>query len=129
MTEAQFKKKVVAFLKDMTNCDFFIKEAKTIRGIADIIGTYDGMPFHLELKKNREEAQKASGRIVLQRHRLIKAGLCGTYAIFLYPENFETFKIAFVRVCLGHHSGVQYPHEVLQERLDPVPSDQSTVEN
>lgn len=129
MTEAQFKKKVISFLKDMTDCDFFIKEAKTIRGIADIIGTYSGMPFHLELKKNKEEAIKKSGRIVLQRYRLTKAGLCGTFAVFLYPENFEQFKFVFLKMRLSHCSGVRYHHEVLQERIDPAPSSQSTAGN
>jgi len=120
MTEAQFKKQVVAYLKDLNRCDFFVKEAKTIRGIADIIGVYAGMPFHLELKKNLAETKKVSGRIVLQRYRLEQACLCGTLGVFLCPENFDRFKFIFNAYRLDHCFGIEYRHAYLQKEIDHV---------
>ena len=64
-----------------------IKEAGSIRGLPDIYGCYRGSHFELELKKNKEEASKNTGRIVLQKREIRKCQVAGGYGAFVYPEN------------------------------------------
>jgi len=84
--ESQFKKKVKEDLDLLPKCYYFVKEALSLRGIADIIGCKNGRFFALELKKNFKEADKKSGRIVLQKHYIGKIKECGGYGKVAYPE-------------------------------------------
>lgn len=101
--------KIVPFLESLGNdCWFFVKEAKTIRGIPDIIGTYKGRGFALEVKKSEAEAKKTCGRIVLQKYHLTKNERAGGFSFMVYPENFDHFQKHFLSIAPlfvpGHRS-------------------------
>ena len=68
---------------------FFKKEAGSIRGLPDIIGTIHGSFVALELKKSTSEAGKNRGRIVLQKHTLEKLRREGAFAELATPDNFH----------------------------------------
>lgn len=88
--EAHFKDKVRDRLKSLgPECYFFIKEAKALRGIADVIGWYRGKPFAWELKKSQAEAMKDRDGHALQKYYLEQASNAGGLGRFVYPENFE----------------------------------------
>jgi hypothetical protein len=88
--EAHFKGKVKDRLNSLgPDCYYFIKEAKALRGIADVIGWYRGRPFAWELKKSEAEAHKDRDGHALQKFYLGKASRAGGLGRFVYPENFE----------------------------------------
>ena len=88
--EDRFKhSKVIPGLKEIPDCNHFIKEAGSIRGVADIIGNVNGHYFAWEIKKSFAEAQKTKGRIALQRYRLEQTIKNGGIGRFVYPENLE----------------------------------------
>ena len=87
--ERNFKKRVKQRLDKIPNLYYFVKEAASLRGISDIIGCYNGRFFAWELKRSEKEAQKETGRIVLQRHNIGKVQLAGGIGQVVYPENFE----------------------------------------
>lgn len=89
MTEAQFQKKVKKLLGKREKLYYFVKEARSIRGIPDIIGVYNGRFFAMELKKSRSEANKKTGRIVLQRYTLRLIDKAGGLGYIVHPENLE----------------------------------------
>lgn len=72
----------------MPSCWFFIKEAKSIRGIPDIIGCINGRFFALELK-SAKSFSKDTGRQALQTYRLRQIYEANGFGAFCYPENFE----------------------------------------
>lgn len=79
-----------------------MKEAKSIRGIPDIIGCTNGTFFALEVKKNEAESLHTTGRIVLQKHNMDKIRRAGGYASFVYPENVDN--VIAELIALGDHS-------------------------
>lgn len=88
--EAHFKARVKDRLDSLgPECYYFIKEAKALRGIADVIGWYKGKPFAWELKKSFMEAQKDRDGHALQKYYLGRASEAGGLGRFVYPENFE----------------------------------------
>ena len=87
--ESAFKKAVKAKLDKTPNLYYFVKEALSIRGIADIIGCYRGIFFAWELKRSQVEGTKTTGRIVLQKYNLDKVIQAGGIGEIVYPENFE----------------------------------------
>lgn len=88
--EAHFKDKVKDRLKSLgPECYFFIKEAKSLRGIADVIGCYRGRFFAWELKKSQAEAHKDRDGHKLQLFYLEKVKTSGGLGRVVYPENFE----------------------------------------
>jgi len=89
MLEKNFKQKVRKRLNSVPDLYYFVKEAVAIRGIPDIIGCYKGTFFAWELKRSEKEANKKTGRIVLQRHNLSKIKSSGGIGEIVYPENFE----------------------------------------
>jgi len=68
---------------------FFKKEAASIRGLPDEIGCLNGVFVAFEVKRNKSEAQKKTGRIVLQNHRLKKFRDHKGFALLVYPENWN----------------------------------------
>ncbi len=93
-SEAAFKRYVVRQLKGVNHLYFFIKEARSIRGIPDIIGCCCGRMFGWELKKSAKVYEKGSDRQFLQRYELLKIEKAGGIGRFVYPENFEyEFKV------------------------------------
>lgn len=74
-------------LNKLTNCWYFIKEAVGLRGIPDIIGCINGKFFALEVKKCKKDANRNTGRIVMQKYICKKINDIGGFARFVYPEN------------------------------------------
>lgn len=66
---------------------YFIKEAGSIRGIPDIVGSANGRFFSWEIKPTRHEAEKTSGRIVLQKYTLLRIERSKGIARMVHPEN------------------------------------------
>jgi hypothetical protein len=90
VTEASFKIKVRAKLDRLgDDCYYFVKEAKTLRGIADIIGCYKGVPFFWELKRSERELHHWRDGHELQKYNLERANAAGGMGWFVYPENLE----------------------------------------
>lgn len=76
-------------LKNHPGIYVFKKEAAAIRGIADIIGCFQGRFFAWELKSCEAKARLNTGSIVLQRYELEKVRAAGGIGEIVYPENFE----------------------------------------
>jgi len=89
MNEHQFQRIVKLRLKGTEGCWHFTKEALSIRGLPDIVGLYKGRFFGWELKKSRHEANKHTGRIVLQRYNLALIQKAGGIGELVHPDNFE----------------------------------------
>jgi hypothetical protein len=87
--ESKFKEHVKKRLKKTPDTWFFVKEAKSLRGLPDIVGLHKGVFFGWELKRSESEARKKSGRIVLQRHILKLIQNHGGVGELVYPENLE----------------------------------------
>lgn len=89
--ESQFGNAVVKELKKISKKEiwFFKKEARSIRGIPDIIGCYNGHFFAMELKRNHDEASKNHGRIVLQKYTLRQLDIAGGFGYIVHPENLQ----------------------------------------
>lgn len=107
--EARFKAVVVRDLNKFERCYFFSKVADGVRGIPDLICCINGTFVALELKKSEAEANKSSGRIVLQRRiiRTIKAS--GGYACITYPENWQEILEDIKRIHNDQRRGLQAP--------------------
>lgn len=65
------------------------KEAGSIKGLPDLMGCCNGTFFAFELKRDHIEAQKQSGRIVLQRHVLQQIEKAGGIGMIVHPDNLE----------------------------------------
>lgn len=87
--ETRFKNLVTKKLKEIPDLYYFIKEAKALRGIPDVIGCYKGLFFGWELKKSKAEAQKNTGRIVLQRYILSLIQRSGGIGEIVHPDNLD----------------------------------------
>jgi hypothetical protein len=87
--ETLFKQKILPLLRALPN-SFFIKiQMLAVLGIHDIIGCLNGKFIALELKRNRTEAARKTGRTKLQGYILLQIRGAGGYAEFVYPENWE----------------------------------------
>lgn len=87
--ESTYQRKLLKKLKAIPKSYFFCKEAGSIRGIADLIGTINGVFVALEVKKSLEEAKKYSPRSALQNKFLADINRAGGLAFLIYPENEE----------------------------------------
>jgi len=102
MKESQFSKRVKKRLEELNtkkNLWYFVKEAGSIRGLPDILGIYNSTPFAMELKKNASEANKKTGRIVLQQYTLRQIDLAGGLGYIVHPENLEEVLQDLCRRC------------------------------
>lgn len=84
--ESKFKSRVSNDLNALPNTYWFVKEALALRGIPDIIACVNGTFVALELKRNKVEAMKNKGRIVLQRYNIDLINKSGGFALIVYPE-------------------------------------------
>jgi hypothetical protein len=96
-TENQWRDKaIIPWLESLAKQKYpiywFIKEAGAIRGIPDLIICVDGLFVAWELKRSRDEAEKSSGRIVLQRYTCLRIQRAGGQAEIVHPENLEEMK-------------------------------------
>ena len=73
------------FLDELPECAYFIKEAKSVRGLPDLVGVFAGVPFYLEIKKNKQEL--SCPRTKLQEYMLSRFENAGAFTSFIYPEN------------------------------------------
>ena len=85
--ESVYQAKLLKKLKAIPRSYFFVKEAKNIRGIADIIGCVNGTFVALEVKKSLEESKKYSPRNALQDKFLADINKVHGLAYKIYPEN------------------------------------------
>lgn len=86
--ESKFQKHVKKVLKE-AGVFCFVKEAKSLRGLPDIIGCHNGRFFAWELKRSVQEARKRTGRIVLQRHILKQIRHHGGIGEIVHPDNLD----------------------------------------
>lgn len=85
MKENAWKRtKLYPRLRALNDCYWFTKEAKSIRGIPDIVGSINGKFFALECKKS-----KNAKRTRLQEYTIQKIKDDKGYATFVYPENLD----------------------------------------
>ena len=77
--------KLRPFLNTLPECEYFIKEAVSIRALPDIIGVWRGLPFYLEVKRSISEL--SCPRTKLQDYTLKKFEKAGAFSSFIYPEN------------------------------------------
>lgn len=84
---AKVKKKLDTLIKQGEPLYYFVKEAGSIRGIPDLVGCYNGLFFAWELKPSLYEAEKTSGRIVLQRYTLTRIHSAMGEAQLVHPDN------------------------------------------
>ena len=89
LKEAQFQKQLRNKLDKIDNCYYFVKEAKAIRGIPDIVGCLNGHFFAMEVKRSQSEARKNTGRIVLQKYTLQRIDKAHGIGYLVYPENIQ----------------------------------------
>jgi penicillin-binding protein-related factor A (putative recombinase) len=87
--EADYQRKLIKKLKAIPRSYFFVKEAGSIRGIADIIGCINGYFVALEVKRSLEESKKYSTRNALQNKFLADIQRVKGIAYKIYPENEE----------------------------------------
>ena len=87
--ESVFQRKLLKRLRQIPNSWFVVKEAKSIRGLPDIIGIINGTFIGLECKRSLAEASHNTGRIVLQKKILRDIEKVGGYSALVYPENME----------------------------------------
>ena len=86
--EKNFERKFINELRKLPNSWWPDKiESDSIRGFPDRIGCVNGRMCALEFKKNKLEANKKTGRIVLQKYELTQIDLAGGYTAIVYPEN------------------------------------------
>jgi hypothetical protein len=91
--ESHFSKKVKKELEALNtdrNLWYFVKEAGSIRGLPDILGIYNSIPFAMELKKSESEANKNTGRIVLQKYTLKLIRHAGGLGYLVHPGNLQS---------------------------------------
>lgn len=90
MTENEFIKKCLKPELDSRNLWWSIKEAKSVRGLPDIWGCYNGKFFAMEVKKDAAEASKNTGRIALQKYTLRQIDLKGGgLGYIVHPGNLQ----------------------------------------
>ena len=79
--------KLRPFLDSLPECEYFIKEAVSIRALPDIVGVWRGLPFYLEVKRSISEL--SCPRTKLQDYTLKKFEKAGAFTSFIYPENVQ----------------------------------------
>lgn len=91
--ESEFQRKVVkrldALVKEGYPLYSFVKEAGSIRGIPDLVICANGFFLVWELKRSLAEAEKTSGRIVLQRYTLSRVHRAQGRGRIVHPDNLE----------------------------------------
>lgn len=87
--ESHFQSYVKSRLDQVEGLFYFVKEAKSLRGLPDIVGCYKGHFFAWELKRSKSESNKTTGRIVLQRHKLSQIQKADGIGEIVHPENLE----------------------------------------
>ena len=97
MTENEWRdRKIVPWLNSLAKAGlpiyWFIKEAGAVRGIPDLVICVNGFFVVWELKRSRAEAEKQTGRIVLQRYTLTRVERANGRGRIVHPENLEELK-------------------------------------
>ncbi len=91
--ESKFQHKVTARLDKLIKLGYplyyFVKEAGSIRGIPDLVICANGSFVAWEIKPSEAEANKTTGRIVLQRYTIDRIQRANGGATLVYPENVD----------------------------------------
>ena len=91
--EKSFQRKIVNKLKTIPGLYYFVKEAKALVGIPDIIICYKGRFIAWEVKRAKSEIYlqngefKKEGRHQRQYYEIKKIIEAEGYGTFIYPEN------------------------------------------
>jgi hypothetical protein len=85
--EKSVVKKIRDYLDKQPNTYHFVKEAKNIRGIPDLIVCKKGTFIALEVKRSAAELKKPGAK--LQAYNIKKITEAGGFAYFIFPENME----------------------------------------
>ncbi len=85
--EKHVVKKIRTFLDEQPGVYYFIKEAKSLRGIPDIIISWHGTFVALEVKRDESEVKKKGAK--LQAYTINEIRKSGGLAFFIYPQNLE----------------------------------------
>lgn len=89
VSEKLFQKRCVIKLRKIPKSWWHMHEVVSTRGLPDVWGCINGVLVWLEFKKSEKEAQKTSGRIVLQKFNIEMMLNIGAFASLVYPENWE----------------------------------------
>lgn len=87
--QRKITKRLDGYIADSKPIYYFVKEAGSIRGIADLVICANGQFMVWEVKKSKVEAMLSSGRIVLQRYVMGRVKKARGLGYFVYPENLE----------------------------------------
>lgn len=120
-SENKFKNnKLIPFLKVLPRCYFFTKEAKSIRGIPDVICCINGNFVGLECK-----ASEKSKVDELQEYHINRINLCCGYSVLIYPSNARTILENLLDFCYGVSSARSL--ESLLDEYFPYPKPQKAT--
>ena len=87
MLERKFEERFLNRLRSLPKTWWPEKTDSLSRGLPDRIGSVGGFFVALEFKINKSEANKNTGRIVLQKHRLEKIRKSGGLGFIVFPGN------------------------------------------
>ena len=96
--EKSVVKKIRAFLDEQDDLYYFVKEAKSLRGLPDLIICKRGVFIALEVKRSASEID--SKRSKLQKYHIDRINKAGGYAFFIFPENMESVLSIVSKLCL-----------------------------
>lgn len=101
MLESTFERNCIKELRGLPYSYWPDKtEASSIRGIPDRIGCVCGMYIALEFKRTKAEANKKTGRIVLQRKTLDEISFAKGIGFIVHPENWDIVLQKIKRIVL-----------------------------
>lgn len=96
--ESAFAKQVWKRLDEIPNSWFTTVQQKSLRGLPDIIGCVNCTFVGLELKRNKAEMNKKSGRIMLQKYVMGKIIEAGGAGFFVNPDNLELVVVELMEI-------------------------------
>ena len=131
-SENQFRDSRLRPLLDLLpRTGYFIKEAKSIVGIPDIIGDSNSKAWMLEVKKSNNAKRSA-----MQEYRINKALSRGSFASFVYPENYYFVLCSLIEHCFEAYEAQSLTVLLLEslpvaerKRLIPLLKQQTPAEN
>jgi hypothetical protein len=118
MLESTFEKKCINELRKLPFSYWPDKtEASSVRGQPDRIGCVCGFYIAIEFKRTKGDANKKTGRIVLQRKILEEIALTGGYGFIAHPDNWDSiYNRIQVIAALNRESNEQTRNKILRRR-------------
>lgn len=98
MLESAFEKQCIAWLKTLPRSYWPEKvDAPSVRGLPDRVGCIEGTYVAIEFKRTKAEANRKTGRVILQRKVLKDIEKAGGYSFIAHPENWNEVKAIILR--------------------------------